>query len=193
MRTIKIFTAILLLSCFCFGTAGCVSQPETLPLEEPIEMVFSSGAGAWGTSLTLNSDGTFTGGFHDSNMGEQGDGYPNGTVYLSDFSGKFTQIKKLDSHSYEMYLTELTTEQPEGKEWIEDDIRYVCSNAYGLENGERFVFYLPETPIEGLNEFFLNWWPGYYPVEDRAEYLDCFGLQNTVTGDGFFSYDFLNE
>lgn len=51
---------------------------------------FSSGAGAWGTYFYLEKDGTFTGRFHDSEMGETGDGYPNGTVYISEFSGKFS-------------------------------------------------------------------------------------------------------
>ena len=66
------------------GCAGENAEP-VLPFEEPVELVFSSGAGAWGTVLELAPDGAFTGSFHDTNMGETGEGYPNGTVYLCSF------------------------------------------------------------------------------------------------------------
>ena len=56
-------------------------QPELrLPITSPMTYIFTSGVGAWETELTLYADGTFTGQFHDSNMGETGYGYPNGTV-----------------------------------------------------------------------------------------------------------------
>ena len=61
---------------------------------------FSSGAGAWGTFLDLNDDGTFSGEFHDSNMGETGEGYPYGTVYVCDFSGKFSEPEKINEYTY---------------------------------------------------------------------------------------------
>lgn len=186
MKHRKPMTVLLL---FCFIAAGCGAvQKSALPLEEPVELIFASGAGAWGTSLVLNSDGTFTGGFRDSNMGEQGEGYPHGTVYLSEFSGRFTNMENISENSYRMTLAELTLTQPEGETWIEDNIRYVASTAYGLEGGEEFFFYLPGTPVVELDTSFLNWWPDMYPEEERPDTLNCYGLYNAATGDGFFSY-----
>jgi hypothetical protein len=164
-----------------------------LPFEEPLEMRFASGAGAWGTVLTLNQDGSFNGEFSDSDMGDSGDDYPKGTVYLCDFAGQFTDIQQIDDHTYSLTLENLTiTTENEEEEWIEDGIRYVASTPYGFEDGKDFLFYTPETPVEGLSEEFLWWWPNwnYQTVYSQdPDTLSCYGLQNLATDQGFFTYD----
>lgn len=52
------------------------------------QFVFSSGVGAWQTMLNINEDGSFKGYYSDSDMGDTGEGYPNGIIYLSVFEGK---------------------------------------------------------------------------------------------------------
>ncbi|HIX52345.1 MAG TPA: DUF1311 domain-containing protein, partial [Candidatus Lachnoclostridium stercoripullorum] len=37
---------------------------------QDLEFIFSSGAGAWGTTLQVRWDGSFAGTYSDSNMGE---------------------------------------------------------------------------------------------------------------------------
>ena len=49
---------------------------------------FSSGAGGWSAGLRIGEDGSFTGDFHDSEMGDMGEEYPNGTIYCCSFSGR---------------------------------------------------------------------------------------------------------
>ncbi len=71
-------------------------------------------------------------------------------------------------------------------EWIEDGVRYIASEAYGLETGKEFLLYSPETPTEGLDEEFLTWWPSWN-VEDTGT-LNCWGLLNQEMGYGFFTY-----
>lgn len=203
MKIYKIFVSFLL---SCFVLMGCgiendshassnafdVSSTETtesfscLPFNEPLEMFFSSGAGAWGTTLLLNPDGSFTGEYHDTDMGEMGTDYPNGIVYLSEFSGQFSEIKQLDENTWCMKLEELYLEETPDEEWIEDGVRYVATDVYGLTGGEIFEFYLPEKPVSELDFEFLSWWPD----EERANKhkLDCYGLQNMQTGYGFFNY-----
>lgn len=39
---------------------------DALPFDAPLEMIFSSGAGAWCTGLELNPDGSFTADYHDA-------------------------------------------------------------------------------------------------------------------------------
>ena len=151
----------------------------------PIDLEFSSGVGAWGTGLTLAADGSFSGEYHDSDMGDSGDDYPDGTVYLCNFSGKFTEIKQLDDHSYSLTLEELSSDYEQGKEWVEDGVRYVSSEPYGVEQGKDFILYLPDTPTDGLNEEFLSWWPGQYQ-EGQSDTLDFYGLYNVDMGYGFF-------
>ena len=57
---------------------------------------FLSGAGAWSTELVFSSDGSFTGYYHDTDMGDCGMGYPNGTRYECDFSGTFALAEQRD-------------------------------------------------------------------------------------------------
>lgn len=165
-----------------------------LPIgDDPLNMIFASGAGAWGTEITLNADGTFTGEYHDSEMMEHSDQYPNGTVYYCKFSGKFANITKIDEYSYAMTLDELTKDASRGEEWIEDGTRYVLSGAHGIENGTDFVFYMPDTPLDGLNSEFMSWWPDYYKLSGEAgeipTTLGRFGLMNGTEHFGFFTYE----
>lgn len=159
---------------------------EMLPLPQGLALfTFSSGAGAWGTVLNLNSDGTFTGQFNDSDMGDRGDEYPNGTRYFCSFSGKFENIEKVDEYSYKMTLTDLTTKEEAGKEYIEDGVKYISSAPYGLEEGKDFIFYSPATPLKNLSEEFISWWP-YRAEESGKETLSCYGILNVSKGYGFF-------
>lgn len=63
---------------------------------------FASGSGGWGTTMTVASDGTFSGTYHDSDMGITGDDYPNGSVTISNFKGRFKDAKKNADGSYTM-------------------------------------------------------------------------------------------
>lgn len=169
-----------------------VVEDEKNPIFDvlPLEFVFSSGAGAWQSIITLNSDGSFKGTYSDAEMGSNGEDYPNGTVYTCEFSGKFEEIKQVNDYTYTMTLTEVTTEKKEGEEWIEDQIRYIAAGPYGLENGKEFLLYTPETPIKELSEEFLNWWPKRYLQEEQAlEKLSCYGIYNKETESGFFTYE----
>lgn len=152
----------------------------------PMSFTFSSGAGGWRTWITLYADGTFEGQYSDSEMGDIGDGYPNGSYYIADFTGKFVNIQKVDEFSYSMELGEVTLGREPGTEWIEDEIRYVAAEAYGLDGGKEFVFYTPETPVAGLSEMFLGWWPGRF-MDPSAETLSCYGIYNKAEETGFFT------
>ncbi|MBO5935898.1 MAG: hypothetical protein J6Q94_10485 [Clostridia bacterium] len=162
-----------------------------LPLADAsADFSFLSGAGGWSTEMTLNKDGSFTGTYHDSEMGSVGEGYPNGSMYICEFSGKFGNFEKINDYSYKMTLTEIKTEKAAGEEWIEDEILYIASNPNGLTDAEgennatEFILYLPETPVNELTEDFLSWWPYRF---DAKTTLSCFGIRNVATDNGFFT------
>lgn len=160
-----------------------------LPLNQNgTEFTFSSGAGGWRTVIRLNSDGTFTGRYSDSEMGSTGEGYPNGSYYISEFSGKFVNIKKVNDYTYSMELADLKFAKTVGEEWIEDEILYIASEPYGLESGKEFIFYLPETPITAMNEEFQSWWPGRFDFDAPKSTMSCYGILNVETNYGFFTY-----
>ena len=164
-----------------------VSAGLVLPENMPVRFGFSSGAGAWSTGLTLQRDGSFAGLYSDANMGESGEGYL-ATVYTCTFAGRFTEIEKLDENSFCLRLGEISCEKPEGESWVdENQVRYVASAPFGLEEGEEFILYLPQTPVKGLNEAFLSWWPYRGEAEEeKPTQLGFYGLWNVKMGYGFF-------
>lgn len=153
------------------------------------DLTFSSGTGAWSTVMKLSKDGSFTGEYHDSDMGDANVVYRDGTVYISKFSGKFTNIKKIDDNTYKMELEELKLEKIEGEEWLEDNIRYISTKPYGLETGKEFTLYTPDKETADLSEEFISWWPYKETEEGKLpEKLLCYGLCNEETQYGFFTY-----
>lgn len=167
--------------------AGCTQRSApSLPGEYPMDLLFYSGAGAWGTRLTLNADGSFSGLYHDADMGDMGPGYPNGTAYTCSFTGTFLAPEPLDAHSCRLHLLPPTLARPGGEEWIEDGIRYFSAGPHGLDGGTEFILYTPDTPVAGLNEDFLSWWPGRFEPKP-PETLNCYGIWNVATGTGFFT------
>lgn len=176
---------------------------STLPFEEPLEMMFCSGAGAWRTMLTLYPDGTFRGEYTDSDMGSTGEGYPHGSKDVCQFHGCFGDFRQVSDASFSMVLKELEidTEYPVGEEWIEDGVRYISSEPYGLDGedwkaskpGAAFLFYTPEvTGYEPGTElygavYFCNWRQNRREFQSAEDTLGCYGLHNLETGYGFFS------
>ena len=167
--------------------------PEETPSQQEVslpevQLVLSSGAGGWATVLDLSADGSFTGNYHDSEMGAIGEDYPNGTCYVSTFSGRFGQPETAEDGHLVLPLEELTTEREPGASWIEDGIYYVPVEPFGLENTRELTLFGPETSVEGLPEELLNWWPGRWE-EPAPETLGSWCLWNEAEQLAFFSYE----
>ncbi len=169
------------------GTSTAELQAEAvsaLPGTYPIDMIFSSGAGGWSTTLTLSQDGSFTGAFSDSEMGERDENeYPNGTVYVCNFSGQFKDIKKVNDYTYSMTLDSVKVAEDEEK--IEDGIRYKAGEPSGMDSGTEIYFYTPDAPVSELPEAFLSWWQ---ESADGSATLDCYAIYNKSADSGFFEY-----
>ena len=148
----------------------------------PMEFEFLSGVGAWSTTLTLNPDLTFTGRHSDTDIGH---------VYLCDFSGSFKNLTKIGSgplSTYSLTLDHCTTERPEGEEWTKNGTLYTAVGPYGIEGGETFTVYAPETAVRAVPEETLSWYPDKELLRhDGAKTLMRWGLVNNETGDAFFS------
>ena len=150
----------------------------------PDDFWFSSGAGGWGTELTVKDDGSFTGSFHDSNLGETGVANPYGTVYTCDFRGKFTQPQRVNDYVYKMKLSWMSMDQAPDKVYYEEGIKYVTAEPYGMENAKEFYIYLPGTPIELLSEDFLMW-ARMYDYEGDTIPEGVFGIYNVNEATAF--------
>ena len=163
---------------------------ETLFASLPAPFVFASGVGAWDTQLTISPDGSFTGVYHDADMGDTGEGYPNGTEYICEFTGQFSQPTRVDDYTWSVQLESLTYDGVPENGMIRDGIRYVCSTPYGVEGGQEFLIYLPGAPVADLPEGFCSW-VGTQLVDadnNKVTELPFYGLYNVTTQDGFSAY-----
>ena len=127
-----------------------ISKPDTeaTGIQYPLGLCHASGVGAWSSDIELQADGTFTGCYYDMDMGSIGEGYPNGTEYTCSFSGKFTNIRRIDPYSFALTLETLNLDEPIGKTYIEGGIQYVCTGAGGLTGKDG------ETPAKNFILFF---------------------------------------
>ena len=153
----------------------------------PQEFVFTSGAGGWETVITINSDGTFTGEYKDSEMGDTGENYPNGTMSICNFKGKFTSPKQVDEYIYSMKLEYLEQEKNPGDEYYEEGTRYLVSEPYGFEHADEFLIYFPGIAIANLPDGFTNWLNAFLNVQ-TTEIFPHYGIYNVGGEEGFVSY-----
>lgn len=165
---------------------GVTVAPSTLLTAVPESFYFSSGAGAWGTEITLNDDGTFTGSYHDSNMGEDTENYPGGTVYCCNFSGSFTDFRQVDDYTWSMRLASLDYENAVGDNWAENGIHYIASDAYGISGGDLFYLYLKGHPTDTLPEEYMSWARMYMGFAEVPA-LTIYGIYNAAQEQGWGS------
>lgn len=147
---------------------------------------FSSGAGAWSTELKIEADGSFSGSYHDSDMGTTGDGYPDGTVYLCEFTGKFASIQKVNDYTYKTKLEKLETKEKDGKEELADGMKFIYSTPYGLADAQDIYIYVKGAPVDKLPQEYQDW--VMFPL-DGAKTLPFYGLYNEKEQLGFYSWD----
>ena len=133
------------------------------------------------TLLGVREDGSFSGLYSDSDMGDSGENYPHGTRYTCSFTGRF-EVTSVTANTATLKLTALTYEQEKDTVWYEDGVRYIAAEAYGLAGHTEFVLYLPNTPTADLPEEAKRWQIG----DIGAETIDCFALYCPAGGDTFF-------
>lgn len=156
---------------------------ENLFARMPSDFTFSSGVGAWGTMLTLHEDGTFEGAYQDTDMGDME--YANGTVYVSEFKGKFSQPEKIGDKTYKMNLESIEYTRDPGEEEVINDTHYVYTEAYGLEQiTDGLIIYEPGVPADSLPEDCKNW--NFEIMFEQKTTLESWGIYNPGGGTAFF-------
>ncbi len=148
---------------------------------------FCSGAGGWATDFTIEPDGSFRGEYHDSDMGDTGDGYENGTEYISVFEGHFKDLTKVDEYCYRMTLADISYQENEfGKEEIKDGTKYIYSDAYGLTGTDTFLVYMEGTPVSKISEDAYSW---LAMANQSDTELTMTALVNEGQGEGIYSFE----
>lgn len=157
---------------------------------KPFTFVFSSGAGAWSTTLTIQEDGSFSGQYSDSDAGSYDDSCPNGTRYLCDFTGRFSHPVPVNENTFSIKVTEMVFAKQPDTEEIVDGTRILYSECYGLAEGDELFISVPGTPLEDLAEEYRSWL-GFYDLSslDEVTLLPYFALLNETQQIAFSSYD----
>jgi len=169
-------------------TAESTSNPaDTGEAEDPeavrpyadfaTDYTFSSGAGGWSTTLTLYPDGSIEGSYHDRDMGDTGDGYPYGTEYISNFTGRFSAPVQEDEHTWSMTMDTLNVEGTGEDFYIEDGIRYIYSNPVGLDRSENFHLYTPGKNLSDFDDTIQMYLYGYTGTND-SDVLPYYCIEN---------------
>lgn len=154
---------------------------------------FGSGVGAWGTVMKVNKDGTFSGSYHDSDMGATGDGYPYGSRAESNFTGKFKSAKKNSDGTYTLQCdaSAFKIDGTVGESHIEDQIKVTISEPYGMEPCNEFTLYTDGTDLSTFSDAMKTWSNGY-PIGNDVDTLNGKALLNVTSGadKGYTFYDF---
>jgi len=148
----------------------------------------ASGVGAWHTEAEIFPDGNFSGYYGDSDMGDTGNGYPNGTHYECYFDGQFSSPVKTGEYEYTMTCKSLTLTGTLGEEKIIDGIRYITAEPAGFAEENKFILYLPGKKANELPEGFLDWIKNLIDIEN-TETIDFYGLYNVTSERGGYFYE----
>lgn len=187
----KKLLAVLLL-CSMLLTAALAEESLYAGLTD-LDFYFSSGVGGWFTLIKVDADGSFAGDFHDSEMGDIGDEYPNGTVYGCAFRGRFGEPVQVNNYTWRLPIAELTLDEGQLPETIEDGIRYITTDApYGLENTDALLLYLPGAPVSELPEGYLSW-AHLSLMDEPVDALPFYGLYNEKEECGFVGEPALSD
>ncbi len=186
----KILACILSLAlALSLSVAGALAEEENLfETLSKLDWEFTSGAGGWSTDMKLTPTGSFTGNFHDSEMGETGEGYPNGTLYYAAFNGQASLLEKVDDLTWKIRIDALKVEVPAGYETIEDDIRYVSAEVYGLAEGDEMTVYAPGTPVSALTDS-MQMWAHLFDTEVKPTALENWFIYSPALDTGFTGFD----
>ena len=185
----KKILAIILASALSLSMLGaCAEAADPLFGQlSRLEWSFSSGAGAWSTELRIGEDGSFSGEYHDSEMGECAEAYPDGTVYCCSFTGRFSLAERISDNSWRLRVEALQPDADQAEESVEDGIRYVKAAPYGLSEGDEMLLFEPGTPLTALPEA-LVFWTHVQEQEDAPEALESWFLCSAANESGFVGF-----
>jgi hypothetical protein len=141
-------------------------ETELLPIEHSLEMNMFNGVGNWENYLRLDQDGVFWGSYHDLDMGETGEDYPEGTYYWNEYWGNFENFEELNDYSYKMTMTTMGLEYQDP--WVDIDggmKMETINDITGIKRETDYILYLPNTPVSVLPEYAGTW----FPDEDISE------------------------
>ena len=184
--------AALALSLSACGESAAPPQSPT-PLEtaeadftfadlQACRFVHASGASGWGTVLTIQPDGSFSGSFSDSEWEESESG-TQAVCECCEFSGQLAQPVRVNDYTYSVGIEHIEYQREPGTDEYADGVHYYFTEPRGLEDTEELLIYLPGAPTAELPEGFLGWVMG--SDDTTEEELPFYGLYSEARLAGF--------
>lgn len=149
-------------------------------LPETFSCITASSRTTW--ELTVRSDASFISEVKIPDWGDFSPEYSNGTTYLTETNGCFTNIEKVNDYSYQMTASNINASNQAGQNYILDDVKYVVEGNTNFDNGDQFYLYLPGTPrssfpqglidsvnnngIHTMDEITPNTYVFYHPIPE---------------------------
>ncbi|MBJ7688858.1 hypothetical protein HAU32_07710 [Weissella confusa] len=131
---------------------------------------FTSGAGGWRTVMTINEDGTFSGKFTDSDMGDSGTDYPKGSMKISEFTGRLDNVQKVSATAYTMTVSQLDY-NPANVTTIVDGVREITAEPYGIGLNDAITIYLPGQEVDRNDATYRMWLGTGGPYGDTTAFI----------------------
>lgn len=147
--------------------------------------LMSSGAGGWGSFMTVNSDGSFDYNYHDSDFD---------MFYICHAQGQLGNVVMIDEYTYKVEILEMTFEYEVDSEWTVTDtdgseINYTASDSYGLHQGDILTYFARDIDAAALPDGYTFWYcapraldqdnipdpfplAGYYNAVEEAAYIE---------------------
>lgn len=146
---------------------------------------FYSGVGGWSDDFYIEKDGNFHGSYHDSDMGDSGDGYPDGTRYYCEYEGHFENIQKIDEYTYKMHMKDINVINNDG-EFLADGVKYIPVTPYALNNADEIEIYMPGKPVSEIDDEIKTWI--FVGSQEQQDSLENLALVNVNENQGITSY-----
>lgn len=189
LRLLLTLLAVILIAGAAFAEdSGSETGTSFFAQFEGMDWEFSSGVGGWSAELQILPDGSFTGNYHDSEMGETGEGYPNGTLYLCSFTGRLSLSGQADDRTWRIRVDELKETDKRGEETVDDGIRYVITEPYGISEGDEMLLYRPGTSLDGFSDEMNMWAHVIGSGDDSPAELQTWFLYSVKNDSGFVSF-----
>ena len=146
------------------GNTGSASTAEWKDFAG--DYTFTAGRGGWATTLALGADGSFTGEFHDDDLGVTGPDYPNGSKAEARFSGRFASITPTGDGSYTLQCDSsgFAVDGTKGDTRIENGMRVTIGDAYGMEPCGMFTLYPKGYDATKISDEVKSWNSGTDPL-----------------------------
>ena len=182
---------ILCLILACVLGCGCSEGQDSFfgQLAE-YRWTYSTEEGGWSTDLRIQPDGSFSGTYTNVETGENKKEYPDGTIYLCEFTGRLSLVEQADENTWKIRVDELKTKDMEAEEYINNGIRYVFPEPYGISEGDVMTLLRPGIPAAEIPEEVRALASLAYVSEtdDTVEVID----ENSMTLNGWFLYSARN-